>query len=446
MIDFYKNPSFIGLDLETSRLRDCPTVYALQPWRFFENTATITSLSVVDLSGNHDMVTSEYSDQVEVVLDKHSTNLDSPVFATYNGVFDIAWMLAAGVRVHRFKFVDVMILWKFHSNSQRNEFKPHWSLADAVKRWLPDDAFARDFLSFKAREVVAGENDLYWKERGKLDSYITAKIAAIIWPLLTQAQQRLAIISSTCLIPVAQSWLDGIFLDLDKAVPKMPVITDEMKAIEVKLGLCTPIEFTKTGLVKKADRDKLAAHGTSRLDIPYNADLLGPENEEIWKQWLTYWNHSGWVPSKILSSPNKLRELLYETWNLPCTRHTAPSIKFPKGQKASDKTALTYLTDSDPRLLDILKWRQLNTQLTKFILGLIKTCAYCQSKLCHPTPKLFSTYTGRMTYASKSGSRGDAAKAKIGIPLHQMPRDKQIRMLIPAFMKSVSLSKNTDNS
>jgi DNA polymerase I-like protein with 3'-5' exonuclease and polymerase domains len=128
--------------------------------------------------------------------------------------------------------------------------------------------------------------------------------------------------------------------------------------------------------------------------------------------------------AKVLRSPKQFGELLYDKWKLPCSRFTE------KGARATDKAALTYLADIDDRMLDLLRWRELNTQYTKFIEGIRKCREYLGSDITHPSPKLFSTYTGRFTYASKSGQKGEAAKAKIGLPIHQWPRNKELRGLI----------------
>lgn len=131
------------------------------------------------------------------------------------------------------------------------------------------------------------------------------------------------------------------------------------------------------------------------------------------------------VSAKVLASPKQLGQLLYGDWGLP-VEHTSEKT----GDPATHKAALTYLADKDDRVLDILRWRKLNTQLTKFIGGILKATEYCGSDVVHPQPRLFSTYTGRMTYSSKSGAKGEAAKAYIGIAIHQWPRDKIYRKLI----------------
>jgi len=55
----------------------------------------------------------------------------------------------------------------------------------------------------------------------------------------------------------------------------------------------------------------------------------------------------------------------------------------------------------------------------------------------HPQPRVYGTYTGRVTYSSKQKAKGVNAKGKevnverpTGVPIHQFPRDKRFRAQI----------------
>ena len=386
MMPVPQNPTFIGLDVETAPVDGHPVPFALQPWRYAEGTARMTSLAISKTNSESKLFTAEYQDAVDLI--------PADVFvAVWNGVFDIAWLLVYGIDISKLRFVDAKLLWKHYSNSQYMEHGGKWNLKYGAKAWLDDLYWCSDFIDMKNEPFVVGQNDAYWEQRAGLDSFATALIAERVWAVLTDQQRRLAIIESRCLVPFAQSWLDGVPINSALAEEKAPVIINEMRELEEKLDLVTPPTNCKKDRELKLD---------------------------------------GWIPSKILSSPKQLACLIYDTWGFECNHMTAPSESFPEGQRAANKTALTYLTDSDPRFLDILRWRKINTELTKFIRGLIKTVEYLGSNISHPTPNLFSTYTGRVTYSSRSGSKGELYKAKIGIPLHQMPREKEIRKLIPA--------------
>ncbi len=373
----------VGLDLETQPCPGQPLEYSLQPWRLPQGKARVSVCAIAHPDGSAKIVPGS-REQLRDLL--HS--LSGRTAVTYNGVFDIAWLLACGLEddVRRIHWVDAQILYKLADNNQDSSERPEWSLADAAKRWLHDVPWLPTFLQLKAEDVVSGENQPYWDVRAKLDALATVVIAQRVWTTLSDKQRRLATISMRCLVPTAKSWVTGVDVDAQSAANMYGPASAEMRVIEDKLGLRTP-PTTKSERVEAVD---------------------------------------GWIPSKVLASPKQLGTLIYSTWGLPVERTT------DKGSASTDKTALTYLADLDARVLSILRWRELNTRLSKFILGIPEACAYLGSQTTHAAPRLFSTYTGRMTYSTKSSRAGPGAKAKIGVPLHQWPRPKVMRKLIVA--------------
>lgn len=295
-------------------------------------------------------------------------SLKGQTVVTWNGLFDVAWLHASGQDVSGIKWLDAMHLWKWAENSQLKERMPAWSLVDGAKHWLEDWHGLEAFIAMKEEEHAAGEDDEYWEARGRLDALATVMIAERIWDKLTDQQKLSAQIEGEVIVPAAKSWVRGIPMNANKAAGMAPAMTQEMGELEAKL--------TITG--------------------------------------------------KQLRSPKQLGDLLYNEWGLPCSRYTKSDPPKP----STDKAALTYLADHDSRMLDILRWRELNTQYTKFIEGIRKATEYLGEDHMHPSPKIFSTYTGRFTYASKSGQKGEAAKAKIGVAIHQWPRNKKLRELI----------------
>lgn len=352
---------FTGLDLETAPCQDQPQPYALQPWRAREGTARVTSCAVAKATGQSKAVLGYYSD-LKALMD----SLRGQVVVTWNGVFDVSWLIASAQDVSGITWVDAMHLWKWAENSQHKEHRPAWSLVDGARHWLKDWLGLQAFLDMKAEEHAAGENDEYWEARGRLDALVTVMIAERVWAELTPQQQTSAMIEGACIVPVARSWVSGIYADSAQAAAMAEPMAQEMRQLEQKLG----------------------------------------------------------TEPTVLRSPKQLGALLYDEWGLPCSRFT------DAGARSSDKAALTYLADIDDRMLDLLRWRELNTQYTKFIEGIRKCKEYLGTDITHPSPKLFSTYTGRFTYASRSGRKGEAYKAKIGLPIHQWPRNKQLRGLI----------------
>lgn len=375
--------AIIGLDLETAACDGQPVEYALQPWRAQTGRARITNCAVAKPTG----ATKSVKGHAPILRELLRSLTNKPV-ATFNGVFDLAWLIAYGLEseIRAINWIDCQILWKLIDNSQDNSDRPEWSLSAACSQWLHDIPWIADYIAMKSAEEVAGSNPEYWERRGKLDALATALLAQRLIKAMPYSQLRLASISMRCLVPVAKSWVLGVKVNTALASNMRGPATAEMRKIEDALGLRTP--------------------PTKKKELAEAID--------------------GWIPSKILSSPQQLANLLYTDWGLACERETK------KGKQSSDKAALTYLADHDVRVIDILRWRELNTRLTKFIEGIPEAVNYLQSDVTHSAPRLFSTYTGRMTYSTRSGSKGAAAAAKIGVPLHQWPRPKAMRELIAA--------------
>ena len=364
--------NWIGYDIETEGDEDA---YALQPWRVREGSSRIT-LSCT--WANSVAVLDEDSHGLHVSLEQLREAQQR--VATWNGVFDLSFLYASGHDISGIMWYDAMLLWKWLENAQTGPMS--WHLADGAKRFLKDWDRLDEFIEIKAQPFTPGQNDEYWKERVHLDAQATAMIAEAIWPQLTKKQQKAATIQAYGLPTVAASWVNGVHVDLDKIVEAEAPIIMEMLGLEIKLGL---------------------THSN----------------------WISHVISNGidtYVPSKVLRSPQQLAALVYDQWKLPCTRYTEKTKK-----KSADKTALTYLADHDDRILDILKWRELNTIWTKFIKGPIMACEYLGNQVTHSNPRVFSTYTGRMTYSSKQ-----QRKFRIGVPLHQTPRKKEIRSYVVA--------------
>jgi len=342
--------------------------FALQPWRLKEGTAIIT-LSAAYCQGKRKVETEYHSALVEDLR-----KLGKPV-ALYNGIFDLAWLYAANIDISGIKWIDAMHLWKWLANSQSGPMM--WPLKDAAKKFLKDWDKLDEFIDLKSEELP-DPSDPYWLTRVSLDAEATALIAEKIWPRLTSQQQKLAQIQSLSLPVMAASWVNGVKVDLQAIKDARPGIIAEMLALETELGLQ---ESAEPGM---------------------------------------------YIPSKILRSPTKMRKLLYETYGLTCTRWTDGGKSGIK-KKSTDKAALTYLSDIDDRVQTIMMWRELNTVLSKFIEGPLACCKYLGSTVTHASPAIFSTYTGRMTYGSKLKK-----KYRVGIPLHQTPRKKEIRSYVIA--------------
>jgi len=364
----------IALDIETAPVGDAPQEYALQPWRYLEGTAKITCISVSRASGESILITK--ASQFRSLL----SSLKGKLVWTHNGIFDTAWLIAYGFEeeVKAIKWGDTMILSKWAAHSQRDDRFPAWDLGSVAKRLFKDEPWVDSFCKMKGEEHTAGDNQKYWSQRAKLDAIVTAKIAQKTWQVLDAKRQKSSMITMAGIVPLAKSWVVGVGIDFSLIDSASPVISSEMAKIEYTLGV---------------------------------------HNEQHSNQIVL---DTGWTPSKILRSPKQLSELIYKTWN------QEPKFFSEKtGLPSTDKTALTYLSDTCDEVISILRWRKLNTQLSKYIQGPLKARKYLDSTTMHPSPRIYSAYTGRMTYTSKT-----SRKFSTGIAIHQWPREKEFRALI----------------
>lgn len=355
----------IALDIETEPVGRHPQEYALQPWRLMEGKARISCIGIAKLDGQALLTVEDYRSLLKSLAGKW--------VPTYNGVFDVAWLISQGlwIDVKAINWIDVMLLWKWGSNSQRKERMPKWSLADCAKHFFKEEPWCEAFVQMKHEEHTAGDSAIYWETRAKADAVVTAMCCAAALDKLTPKQIKSACIEAAIIPEIARSWVIGVPIDYSKISDITPVVTKEMCEIEIRLGVKNAGQLT-------------------------------------------------WAPSKVLRSPKQLGELIYGKWKL-----IAKSFSDKTGAPSTDKAALTYLADADDRALDILRWRELNTQLTKYLESPVKARKYLGSDIVHPSPKLFSTYTGRMTYSSKT-----SRKYATGVALHQWPRNKAFRALI----------------
>lgn len=369
----------IGIDIETKSLVDDHPEFSLQPWRVLTGEAIITDVSVATIEGKSKTIAYSEGAMDELLA---SERVRGQKLVWFNGLFDLSFLYAAGHDLSRFNHIDAQHLWKWVKNSQRTEMGGFsWSLGAAAAYWLEDLPWCDEFVAMKKRgaEIVAGQDADYWTKRAAFDALATVLISERCLKQLTPKQIRSASVEGACLWANAKSWVKGVLVNVAKCKEMSAGITQEMAAIELSLGVHNPTKLSK--------------------------DIMG--------------DVEAWTPSKILRSPKKKCELIYETWGFKCKRFT------PGGAPSSDKAALTYLADKDDRFIELLRWSELNTQFTKFINTPQEASKYLDSSYLHPAPRMFSTYTGRMTYTGKIKN-----KFKTGCALHQWPRPKQLRKLV----------------
>ncbi len=361
-----------ALDIETRSLDPDHPEYALQPWRVGEGLAEITMVAVgtgTPKSVSLDKVKSDWSSTIALASD---------TYVGWNMLFDCAFLHASGYDVRKHEWIDAMLLVKWVENRVTSGKPLSYSLAACAERWLSDWEYLPQFLNLKATEADSSD-DKYWSVRAKMDVVATYLIAQRAISNLTTQQRRTAMIEAGNILPNAIAYVHGLPTNPKFYELPIPGLMREMAELECRTATCNE----------------------TSLPAQYGGE--------------------GWTPSKVLRSPQKLADLLYNVWGLKCTSQT------DTGAPSTDKSALTYLVDHQPKVIDIMAWKKCNTILTKFCQSPVKARAYLGSSTLHPGPNIFGTYTGRYTYSSKIKN-----KHPISVALHQTPRGPKVRRMVEA--------------
>lgn len=346
--------TFYALDIETkSRIPDHPE-YALQPWRVKEGEAEISLICY----GPKDLF-----DKFPVIrrCELHTNGLHSRTDAgeliywwTWNGVFDIAFLIASGVACDKVKWLDAMSVFKWVIRSQITDppwegKKFSWSLANAAKHLLRDWPHYQEFFNIK-KELL--DDQAYWENRCCLDTEATLLIGQKCWARLTDRQRRSFLIEQEALYPSALAWVNGCHYDMAGS-----------QKIEEEIEI---------------EREKLVN------DLLYFAGQTPPE-----------------IFVKILNSPKQLAGLMFDDWHIPWS----DEYYTDKGQRGSGKPVVQFLIerhgDQFPQLFLIQKYREFKTVMDKFVKGPQKLAEYLGKDVFHHNIRLNSTYTRRCTYSSK---------------------------------------------
>ena len=356
-----------SFDVET---RGTDVGYGLQPARLREGNAWITMCAMVPADGEPQQFVRPSVDELRRWLVDCSQKKTTIV--CWNAAFDIAWLLAMGLRdeVYACNWLDGMLLWKYISNSP--DWLPHavvrYGLKQAVETFLPHFAGYDEGIDFDTDDPEEFKKLMSYNVK---DALYTTMLAQHFWEQMSPEQRRCATIEARCLPMVAEANLNGICMDMNAA----------------------------SMLVYK---------------------LEGAANEALEELHRTDPN----VTPDVLASPAKLRKLLFEDWGLTSVKET------DKGAFSTDRDALSLLADVDPRAALLNSYRENKNNATKFAYGTLEALQYNGDGKARPTARVFSTYTGRMTYSSAILRGKD--KRKTGVPLHQWKRDPEFRRLILA--------------
>lgn len=379
---------WLGFDVESSG--ELPE-YALQPW---SDRAFLTSFSTSEFSGvagdrkvstaiypaldtGITLATHPQSVEFVEVLKVHIDQMFCRAFAEdkyimgWNTPFDASWLIKLGFReqVMSAKWLDAMLMWKHLTRipeSDKNKAnRKKYGLKEAVAEFLPKHAGYGDDVDFHDFSPAATQKR---RKYNRLDAGLTLQLAYMFAAKLcapSRVAQRRALKIETAAIPLVA----------DHIITGLAVNQDGTHALGASLS---------------AERDELAG-------------LL---------------NTYGLTPT-VLASPTKLRQILFEEWDLPVIKKTA------KGIASTDKDVLYELGFIDDRIAAVQRYREIGGLRTKFVDNVLASAQYNSDGRTHPTAIIGSTYTGRMTYSSSVGKNKE--KRQTGFAIHQMKRSAEFR-------------------
>lgn len=358
-----------GFDLET--FGTYPT-YALQPFRARTGDAWITSAvfkpdAGTGLKAHND---GKLIDKLRLCLQWAARN--DVYIVGWNTPFDVAWLIASGLReeVYACKWLDAMLIYRHYEIHPTYElFGKHalsYSLKSAVRRFLPEHAGYEEGVDFGDQSEEGKAKRL---DYNVADVDRTLELFWKFWFQLTEGQRTAALIEAESIPLMAEATVEGIHGDADAA-----------RALHDKLQADRNVAFVELKL--------------TQTDIDED----------------------------VIASPKKLGALLFGSWGLTPTAYT------PAGAPSTDREALLELATRDSRAALISRYREATNNQTKFAVGMLDSLTYNGDGCTRPQPRIFGTYTGRLTYSSSQGKGVNTLET--GIALHQWKRDAVFRRLI----------------
>lgn len=362
---------FAGFDVETWGI---DSAFALQPFRQRTGDAWITCavFKAAGFQGLRALRSDRLVDKLRACLQWAALN-DVRIVG-WNTPYDCAILIANGLREEVFacKWIDAMLLYKHvetHPTFEVLDPKIGYGLKAAVARYLPDHAGYEKDVDFGATDPNTLAKLLDYNEA---DVDRALELADLFWKQLTPKQQRTALIEAAAIPMIAEAMVEGIHADGAAAYE----------------------------LTKKLEDDKNLAF--VRLKVEAGTEIT-PE---------------------ILASPKQLRDLIYGKWNLPVVGYT------DGGAASTDREALEMLAVIDHRAKHVRDYREATNNMTKFASGTVESLVYNGDGCVRPVPRIYGTYTGRLTYSSSQGK--GKSEVPTGIALHQWKRDPTFRKILTA--------------
>ena len=371
--------TLLAFDVETTSKVD--KRFALQPCRRLRDDAGVGSHATAwfeVIPGQHPRICSEHLN-APTVEDHRNLLLraarEGLTIVGWNTAFDVGWLIAEGLReeVMAVKWLDAMQLWKHVAREPEYDVpgskRQSFSLKTAVAEYFPLNAGYEAGIDFHSDDPEDVAKRLRYNE---MDAEFTLLLAArFIKELTAQGDQRLrnALLEAQSIPLVSNSGVRGLYVN----APAAAELDTALKAQIETLGA------------------ELAQHGAT------------PE---------------------VLASPKQLGKLLFEDWGLPVQNTT------PSGNPSTDKIALYMLSPMDRRVKLVKDYREAVGNHTKFVTNVLASVEYNGDGYTRPSPNIYGTYTGRMTFGSKQGKGKD--EVQTGFAIHQMKRAAAYRRLVAA--------------
>lgn len=382
---------FYTLDLETKSLDPAMADHAaLEPWRRRQGKAIITSCDVYRPDGTVTQIVNRNADVFQKGLIKLLEELEGRIIYAHNATFDVAWLIAELQPercgpipdvIRKIKWRDSGLLVKWLINGQKAEFtRFSLSLANLVKTFLPNHPDTPSFLEMKAQGFKAGENEAYWLERGTMDVKMTHALVTELLPRVHQSMIIGLLTEFDCIVPIANSWITGF------RICKEQLDSNEVYYRELKFSI---------------------------------AKKIG-------------------IDPAVFSSPKQLGHYLFNVLGLK------PHSTTPSGNAGTSKEDLMWIEykqriAGNTQIADIVKLileaKESATIYSKYVKTTYEALAHTGDGYIYSAPRIFGTYTGRMTYSNSTTSKDydtdEKTKWKTSIAMHQIPRKaKRVRAMI----------------